>query len=167
MGQSSQDIARFTKVAEGGSYRVFDVLFKDKRNVIIRLPYPCTLPQEYSVASEVATIEYLRLRGVPIPKVLAWSSTGANPLGCAYIIMEKSQGRELAEIWYTMGHEERKSIMEKIVHVEGLLFGIRFPAHGSLFFKNSLPDDVKTVPLPDNDNFCVGPSTEYLWWYHK
>ena len=146
---------------------MFEVRFQDESCVIVRLPYPCTVPKGYGVASEVATIEYLRLRGLPVPKVLSWCSTGANPLGWEYVILEKVQGRELEEVWYTMSHEERKTVMKGIVEVERLLFRLDFPASGSLFFRNSLPDHVPAVPLPDNDSFCVGPSMEYLWWYHQ
>lgn len=81
--------------------------------------------------------------------------------------MEKARGKGLEEIWYTMGPEKRERIMNGIVYLENLLFKIKFPANGSLYFKNSLPADIRTVDIPDNDNFCLGPSTEYLWWYHK
>jgi hypothetical protein len=102
LGLSPKDITRLVKIAEGGSYRVFEVSFKNKVAVIIRLPYPCTVPRNYGVVSEVATTEYLRLHGVPIPRILAWSSTTSNRLGCEYIIMEKARGKELQEVWYTM-----------------------------------------------------------------
>ncbi|KAK2768411.1 hypothetical protein FQN54_000266 [Arachnomyces sp. PD_36] len=167
VGESANNILRFTKIAEGGSYRVFDVLFKDQRNVIVRLPYPCTTPRKFGVASEVATMEYLRLHGLPIPKVLSWSSTTSNPLGCEYIIMEKARGKELDEIWYTMDSERRKSMVKKIVSLEALLLNLEFPASGSLYYKETLPESVNTVDLPDNDQFCMGPSTEFMWWYHK
>lgn len=81
--------------------------------------------------------------------------------------MEKAQGKGLQDIWYTMGPEKRKRTMKGIVDLEDLLFKIRFPASGSLYFKSSLPADIRTVDIPDNDHFCLGPSSEYLWWYHK
>ncbi|KKZ64555.1 hypothetical protein EMCG_01434 [[Emmonsia] crescens] len=167
VGQTPNDILHFTKIAEGGSYRVFDILFKDQRNVIVRLPYPCTNPGGYGVASEVATIEYLRLKGLPIPRVLSWSSTTSNSLGCEYIIMDKAQGKALEEIWYTMNREKRKLLVEKIVDIETVLFKIQLPANGSIYFKDSFPQDAKTVDLPDDNRFCIGPSTEIWWWYHR
>jgi hypothetical protein len=87
--------------------------------------------------------------------------------------MERVQGRELADTWYTMTFKERMAVVEKIVDVERTLFGIRFPASGSLFFKDSLNADVKSVDIPGNNSlkdvgrFCIGPLTEYLWWYQK
>ncbi|WEW55174.1 hypothetical protein PRK78_000603 [Emydomyces testavorans] len=160
-----KDVIGFDKVAEGGSYRVFEISFKDGQHIIARLPYPCTIPHTYGVASEVATIEYLRCHGVPAPEVLSWSNSAANCLNSEYIIMEKAHGKELEETWYTMGPVERKLIMEKVVDIESLLFKIKLPANGSLYFTHSLPAGIKTVVIPDNNAFCVGPSAEFLWWY--
>lgn len=118
-------------------------------------------------------MEFLRLHGVPIPRVFDWSSSASNQVGSEYIIMERVQGRELADTWYTMTFKERMAVVEKIVDVEKILFGVQFPASGSLFFKDSLNTAVKSVDMPENnslknvDRFCIGPSTEYLWWYQK
>ncbi|DAA75386.1 TPA_exp: Uncharacterized protein A8136_1783 [Trichophyton benhamiae CBS 112371] len=117
VARPENDITEFSKIGEGGSYRVFEAKFEDGLAVIARLPYPCTIPPTYGIASEVATIEYLRLQGIPIPKVLDWSSSPAtNPLGA------------------------------------------------DLYFTDSLPHGTDMVVLPGNSTFCVGPSTEYLWW---
>ena len=85
----STDIVRFTKIAEGGSYRIFEATFHGGLKVIERLLYPSTIPHEYGVASEVATMEFLRIYGVPIPKILDWSSSASNQVGSEYIIMER------------------------------------------------------------------------------
>ena len=173
VGQSSADILLFTKIAEGGSNRIFEATFRDGLKVIARLPYPSTIPRKYGVASEVATMEFLRLHGVPIPKIFDWSSSTSNQVGSEYIVMERVQGRELAETWYTMTLKERMAVIEKIVDVERILFGVQFPASGSLFFKDSLNAGFKSVDMPENNSlkdigkFCVGPSTEYLWWYQR
>lgn len=117
-------------------------------------------------------MEFLRLHGVPVPKVLDWSSS-ANQVGSEYIVMEKVPGKELADIWYTMTLRERMKIMEQIVDMERILFNLRFPASGSLFFKDSVEASFKTVDvrkvanLKGIERFCIGPSVEYLWWYQK
>ncbi|KAM5454088.1 hypothetical protein McanCB49686_004395 [Microsporum canis] len=166
--QPSENVILFTKIAEGGSYRVFEATFKNGEEVIARLPYLCTLPGTYGIASEAATIDYLRLQGIPIPKVLAWNnSVTNNPLGTEYIITEKAKGKELEATWYTMGIDERKSVMERIVAIESLLFKIKLPAYGSLYYTDSLPNGTDIAVLPDDNAFCVGPSAEILWWYHK
>jgi hypothetical protein len=89
VGLSYTDIILVTKIAEGGSYRIFEATFRDGLKVIARLPYPCTIPRKYGVANEVATMEFLRIHGIPIPKILDWSSSASNQLGSEYIIMER------------------------------------------------------------------------------
>lgn len=84
-------------------------------------------------------------------------------------MIDRVQGRELADTWYTMTFTERMAMMEKIVDIES----IRVPASGSLFFKESLDTRVKSMDIPHNsslkgaDRFCIGLSTEYLWWYQS
>ncbi|KAH7317928.1 phosphotransferase family protein [Rhexocercosporidium sp. MPI-PUGE-AT-0058] len=156
VGLPHTDIVLVTKLAEGGSYRIFEATFRDGLKAIARLPYPCTVPRKYGVASEVATMEFLRKHGIPVPKILDWSSSAANQLGCEYIIMERVPGKELADTWHTMTFKERMAVVEKIVNIERLLFGIRFPASGSLFFKGFLDPDVKSVDLPEEKNLEDG-----------
>jgi len=165
---SSRHIIKFAKIAEGGSFRVFEATFRDNLKVIARLPYPCTLPHGEGIASEAATMEFLRLQGIPVPKVHAWDSSAANPVGAAYMIMEKVEGKELELSWYDMTVNERMDVMEKIVDVERKLFDIRFPAYGSLYFQGSLDPSIRTIPVTNvGERFCIGPSTEYLWWYQS
>lgn len=117
-------------------------------------------------------MEYLRHRGVPVPRIFDWSSTASNPVGSEYMIMETVPGKELAHTWYTMTSKERVAIMEKIVSIEKILFSLQFPASGSLYFKDFLPagtpqtDVLRDPAVERTHEFCVGPSAELLWWYH-
>ncbi|KAF2726659.1 hypothetical protein EJ04DRAFT_452903 [Polyplosphaeria fusca] len=87
--------------------------------------------------------------------------------------MEKVQGKELEHTWYTMTAKERMAVVEKIVDIERMLFAIRFPASGSIYFKDSVGNRTTTIDLPlavnrgKTDRFCIGPSTEFLWWYQR
>lgn len=67
--RDTAEITDFKKIAEGGSYRVFEVTFHDGLNLIARLPYPLTVPRSYGIASEVATMAFLRFHGLPVPVV--------------------------------------------------------------------------------------------------
>jgi hypothetical protein len=89
VGLVSTHITLFTKIAEGGSYRVFEATFRDGLKVIARLPHPSAIPRKYGFASEVATMKYLRIHGVPIPKVFDRNSSASNKIGSEYIIMER------------------------------------------------------------------------------
>ncbi len=174
------EVSGFEKFAEGGSYRIFKATFKDGTEAIARLPFPCTLPKGYGILSEVATMAFLRKHGLPIPKVYDWSAKTANSVGSEYMIMEKVQGTDLQETWYSMAMEQRMDMVQKVVDLEKRLFDISLPACGSIYFNGTLPNGIHTVDIPDEtdavdvpddqddnsfDKFCIGPSTELLWWY--
>lgn len=150
---------------------MFEAVFDDGFAVIARLPYPCTVPRSFGIASEVATMQFLRLHDIPIPQIYDWASSAANAVGSEYIIMAKIEGQELEHTWYTMTVQERMSLMEKIVDMEKRLFQIPFPASGSLYYTSFLQaqEGVAKMPLETATakagEFCIGPSTEYLWWY--
>ncbi|KAF7506025.1 hypothetical protein GJ744_012272 [Endocarpon pusillum] len=170
-GKERHHITSVDKSAEGGWHRIFTVAFKDGTEVIARLPYPCNLPKRYSTLSEVATMAFLDQHGIPVPKVYDWSATADNSVGSEYIIMEKVQGTDLHKTWYSMTVGERLQIVERIVRLERVLFDISLPAYGSIYFKDSLSPGTPTVDIPSHANsdgsprFCIGPSTELLWWY--
>lgn len=169
--RSSDSILKFSKIAEGGSYRVFEAVFGDGFAVIARLPYPCTVPRSFGIASEVATMQFLRLHDIPVPQVYDWASSARNAVGSEYIIMAKAEGQELEHTWYTMTVQERMNVMENIVDMEKRLFQIPFPAFGSLYYTSFLGAQEGVVKIPFETatakvgEFCIGPSSAYLWWY--
>ncbi|RHZ63626.1 putative sensor histidine kinase/response regulator [Aspergillus thermomutatus] len=149
-GHATSDIVSFYKMAEGGFNRLFQATFTDGKHVVARLPYPSTAPEHYTVASEAATLDYLRLHGIPTPGVYAWCSTKANPVGAEYILMEKLDGTPLGDIWYAMTPKEQHKIMKQIVEWETRLMSLEFPACGSLYYQKDLPTQRK-VPLPNHN----------------
>ncbi|KAG9683763.1 hypothetical protein KCU95_g13446, partial [Aureobasidium melanogenum] len=166
-------VSTFSKIAEGGSYRIFEAVFDDKTAAIARLPYPCTLPPSFGIASEVATMQFLRLHGVPVPQLYAWAPSAENAVGSAYIIMAKVEGQELEHTWYDMSVSERMNMIEKVVQIERRLFQIQLPASGSIYHRTFLDSQqgVDQVPITtadtDENEFSIGPSNEYLWWYAR
>ncbi|KAL4781272.1 kinase-like domain-containing protein [Aspergillus varians] len=166
--RSTSDIVSFNQLAEGGFNRLFQVTFNDGKHVIARLPYPSTVPQQHTVASEVATLDYLRLNGVNTPKVYAWCSKRANLVGAEYIIMEKLDGIPLGEVWYTMTPKQQHGIMKQIVEWETRLMSMKFPASGSIYYQKDLASG-QGVPLLENSDrgFCIGPMAHYSWWHDE
>lgn len=166
--RSSSDIVSFFKLSEGGFNRVFEATFSDGKHVIARIPYPSTGPEHYTVASEVATLDYLRLHGITTPKVYSWCSTRANPVGAEYIIMEKLDGTPLGEIWHTMSPKDQLRIMEQIVEWETRFMSLKFPASGSLYYRKDVLSG-EGIPLSDHSDrdFCIGPIAHYSWWHEQ
>ncbi|KAL9105601.1 MAG: hypothetical protein Q9227_009259 [Pyrenula ochraceoflavens] len=169
--RNDNDIDKILKIAEGGSYRVFEITFRDGFQVITRLPYASTRPKTRGIASEVATMKFLKLHGCPVPSVYDWSSSASNAVGVEYMIMEKVQGIELQDLWYSMSVKERMNIVGNIVDLERKLFEIPFPASGSIYFQDTKAvEDSNKIPIHTSmtqDQFCMGPSTEYLWSHQE
>lgn len=169
----SSDITSFTKLAEGGFNRIFQACFKDGRKAVARLPYPSTVPKQYAVANEVATLDFLRRKGFPVPRVYvsSSSSTGSNPVGAEYIVMEKMEGIPLGDIWYSMTTKERYKVMKQIVELEKRLFELDLPASGSLYYRDELKPGEQVVAIPkqvdEERAFCIGPMAHYSWWHNE
>ncbi|GIZ47268.1 hypothetical protein CKM354_001036500 [Cercospora kikuchii] len=158
VNQSKKDIMSFRKLAEGGFNRVFEATMKDGFQVIARLPYPSTQPKLLATASEVATMDLVREYGVPTPMVYGYSTDADNDIGSEYILMEKAIGRCLGDVWYEISDEKRIKVLGEIVKQEAKLFGISFPAYGSVCYTADLPENMGRVSLEvEAGRFCVGP----------
>ncbi|KAH2984236.1 hypothetical protein KXV25_001497 [Aspergillus fumigatus] len=79
--QKEDDVASFEKLAEGGFNRSFKITMRDGFQFVARIPYPVTEPKSLLVASEVATIDFLRSHGIPVPKIYGYSAVADNPAG--------------------------------------------------------------------------------------
>ena len=74
--------------------------------MVARISYPITVPKYYTLASEVATIEYMRSSGMPAPEIYGYSPDSDNAAGTAYILMEFVQGSKLSEVWSSLDDQE-------------------------------------------------------------
>lgn len=76
-----------------------------------------------------------------------------NPIGAGFIIMEEIPGVALAERW---------KVIDQVIETEKELANLKFPAYGSLFLHDSLPDRFQRHP---DGLFCIGPSFNRAWWH--
>ena len=159
------------KLAEGGFNRVLQATFTDGHAVLARLPFRTTAPAHYAVASEAATLGFLRCHGVPVPKVLGYSSDNTNPVGTEYLLLEKLEGIPLSERWFTMDTKARVKIMRQIVEVEKQFLQIELPASGSLYYRKDLTGSEYVIPVSGTpqgaDQIVIGPTAQYEWWYRE
>lgn len=166
-------LSSITKLAEGGFNRILQATFNDGYAVIARLPYNTTVPKHYAVASEAATLGLLYSHGVPVPKVLAYSPDGSNPVGIEYMLLEKIEGAPLSVQWFSMNNKARVKIMRQIISLEKQLMGIQFPANGSLYYRRDLQDIQFAIALPGQaevlmpNHIVVGPTAQHEWWYKE
>lgn len=95
---SRKKVSHMKKLAEGGFNRVFLLTMDDGFEVLVKIPYHLTVPRHFTTGSEVATLDFLQLKGIPVPRVYAWSSKSGNAVGTEYIIMEKVPGQPLENL---------------------------------------------------------------------
>ena len=130
--RSPDYIVSFEKLAEGGFNRTFLITMRDDFQLVARIPYPVTVPKSYAVASEVATMDFLRSFGLPIPNVYGYSPTSDNVAETEYIIMEFVVGTKLSDIWFDLEEREIESMMRQLVQMEAKMMSVSCPASGSL-----------------------------------
>ncbi|KAF1348371.1 kinase-like protein [Lizonia empirigonia] len=167
INKPESDVKSIQKLAEGGLNKIFEISMRDGTSVLARMPYPSTLPRRLAVASEVATMDFVRAHGVPTPQILGYA-INENPVGSEYILMEKLPGRPIGDAWFSLSEPQRLQVLHDIVKLESKLFGIQLPASGSIYYARDLEPDTPRVGIPEVDGqFCVGPYTALRWWFDK
>lgn len=165
---------RMEKLAEGGFNRTFLITMRCGFQMVVRIPFPATLPKYFAVASEVATMAFLRSSGIPVPEVYEYSPTPNNAAGIEYIFMEYVQGTNLSDIWFDLGEREIISISRQLVELESKMMSIAFPAGGSLYYAEDLENVGENAFRPtsggitlEDSRFCVGPETSMRLWFGR
>lgn len=172
VNRTLQDVAQFEKLEEGLFNRTFLITMRGGFQLVGRIPYPMTEPRHLVIASEVATLDFLRINNIPAPEVYGYSTTSQNLAGTEYIFMELVRGVNLGDIWVDLSKKARKTVVTKLVQLESQLFTLQFPGNGSLYYTKDLDADVQRMNIPVVDNaslegFCVGPDTRLHLWYGK
>lgn len=165
-------LASITKLA-GDFNRVLQATFDDGYKVIARLPYSNTVPEYYAVASEAATLDFVRSLGVPVLKVLGYSPDRTNHVSSEYTLLEKIEGTPLSDQWFPIDNETRLKVMDQIIDIEKRFMSFEFPANGSLYYRKDLGKSQFITPLPGQSNISaanhivVGPTAQFEWWYQE
>jgi len=152
-----------TFFAEGAFNKLYTIATSDGDSVESQLPYVfrVTLPVEpfYKTASEVATLSYIReYTSVPIPRIVAHSSTTDNELGFEWILMEKIPGVSLKSIWREMDMESKERETRMIAgYVKQLHEQCSFDMIGNLYFSEDLLDRTVHTESTMDDKFVIGP----------
>lgn len=173
IGRAASDVQSFRKLAEGGFNRIFLVTMGDGYRLVARVPYPIAKPKSLLVASEVATLRYLRLQGLPVPQVYGYSTTTENASGVEHIFMEYVAGQALSDTWFDLSSSERANVMAQLVGLEARLFSLRLPASGSIFHPRDLSSSLNRVDVTisedeaGEDRFCIGPEMTASLWYGR
>lgn len=136
--------------------------------MVARIPYPVTVPKHYAVASEVATMDFLRSSGLPVPQVYGYSLVSDNAAKTEHIFMEFIKGKKLSEVWLELAEPDISSILRQIVQLESRMMSISFPAGGSLYYTHDLEKMTGKMAIPlEDERFCIGPDTRLHMWYGR
>ncbi|KAJ7066369.1 kinase-like domain-containing protein [Mycena amicta] len=172
-----EDIVDFRKLKEGGFNRVFLVTLDTGFQLVARIPYPLQTPKAYGLASEVATMHFLRSKGLPIPKVHGYSFTEKNESGTEYILMEYVEGTDLRQIWFGLKEDGIISLVDQLAKIESTVMSISFPAGGSIYYARDLKElsGDEGIPLEqenesislDKERFCMGPDVSRPLWHGR
>lgn len=157
-----------SKLGEGGLNRAFLITMADELQMVARIPYPIAVPKYFAVASEVATMDFLRSAGLPIPRVYGYSPDSNNAAGTEYIFMEFIRGIKLSEVWRNLSEKDVVSNVRDLTRLKSNMTSVLFPAGGSLYYTSDLENVARGpgVPLED-ERFCVGPDTRLPLWYGR
>ncbi len=89
----------------------------------------------YKTESEVATIEYVRKHStMPVPRIIAYTSSASNELGYEWILMEKVDGVPLNDVWDIMPFDSKVDLTVEFARFIKQLQACRFPLLGNLYF---------------------------------
>ncbi|KAK0482281.1 protein kinase subdomain-containing protein PKL CAK Fmp29, partial [Armillaria novae-zelandiae] len=172
--RSPDEIELLEKLAEGGFNRIFLITMRDGFRMVARIPYLATTPKYFAVASEVATLAFLRSVGLPTPEVYGYSPTPDNAAGTEYIFMQFVEGTNLTDVLSDLGEGDIISILRQLAQLESKMMSMAFPAGGSLYFTDDLANVAGSASGPTrpgialkDKRFCVGPETSLPLWYGR
>lgn len=145
---------------------------KDGFRLVARIPYPTTQPASLLVSNEVATLDFLRSQGLPVPEVYGYSSSSDNAAETPYILLEMMTGTNLGDIWYELGEKARLEVVNRLVKIEAQLFSLDLPASGSFYYIKDLDEATPRVLFPSSEgsegsHLCIGPDTTLALWYGR
>ncbi|KAF1963163.1 phosphotransferase enzyme family protein [Byssothecium circinans] len=162
----SDSCAEVVKISEGQYNKVLCLTMNDGKEAIAKLPNPNAGRPHFTTASEVATMNFLKSAGLPIPQIYAWNSKlEDNPVGAEYVIMEKQPGVMLNDVWDDLKGSQKAEILKQVIEMENKLALIKFTKYGSLYYKQDLPQSDRTTPLyvdgkgntVNSSEFEIGP----------
>ena len=113
-----------------GFNRTFLITMRGGFEMVACIPHPVTVHNSYTIASEVATMRFLRSSGLPIPKVYNYSPLD-NAAKTEYIFMEFMRGTKLNDVWLELEEPDIVSVLRQFAQLEFRMMSIPFPAGGS------------------------------------
>lgn len=102
---------------------------------------------------------------IPVSEVLAWNADESDSVQSEYIILEKSGGQQLTEVWDTLEEPDRVKLIRSFAQLASKLADIRFPGYGALYLRDSLPPALRAPgrTIDVDEEYCIGPIYHGSW----
>ena len=120
----------------------------------------------FKTAGEFATLSYLQeYTAIPVPRIIAHSSTSDNDVGCEWILMEKVPGVSLADVWRDIDLETKSEVARSVMDYVRQLQP-RFTGIGTLYFSEEIHTFNAAVRVlhTEDEKYVLGPlTTPYMF----
>lgn len=137
----------------------------------------------FKTESEVATMEYVRrYMSMPIPRVLAFSSSDDNELGHEWTLMEMLPGVSVRSIWAKMPFDAKVGLFTELAGYMNELLALRFSKLGNIYFaevagklfpQEASPNrpangtDTTDIGISPNGGFVIGRIVSHEFFFDK
>ena len=151
----------------GGSFnRAHIIQFNDGSKYIIRVPYygrseVWTADDAVGYRSDVLTLRYIKKHtDIPVPDILAYSTTCDNDLGHPYMLMTFLEGIPAYKLWdENAGSPEndqwRRTMLKSLANTMSKLQNLRFATGGRLDFKTDDDLTPEIAPAYMDDGYDI------------
>ncbi|KAG5956106.1 hypothetical protein E4U58_006754 [Claviceps cyperi] len=131
---------RIKKYPDGMYNRTLLLCMDNGKEIVAKIPNPNAGQSHFTTASEVATMKFAReVLNTPLPEVYDWCSRAqGTPVGAEFILMEKSDGAELEEVWPEMTIQDRYQVAKAVASYRKSWVSVSFEQFGSLYFAEDL-----------------------------
>ncbi|KAL8868493.1 MAG: hypothetical protein Q9174_004956 [Haloplaca sp. 1 TL-2023] len=115
---------------------------------ILRVPVDPWLPggKSPAVANDAALLGFLADK-LPVPHVIAYSTTSDNAPEAPFMLQSRLAGRSLDHFYSHMTHQERMTIVDEYVKLLSKLEAVTLPQAGTFTAPPSLPDSMDSFLL--------------------
>ncbi|EER26282.1 hypothetical protein CPC735_004530 [Coccidioides posadasii C735 delta SOWgp] len=158
------------KYPDGMFNKAFLMSMDDGREVIAKVPNPNAGVPHFTTASEVATMDFARkILNTPAPRVYTWNSQAkSHPVGAEFIIMDKTEGVPLSQVWSTMKLLQKLQVLLAMTRLQKQWLSVSFSHYGSLYYTEDVQPlggnhFVKNGKAVRDSEFAVGPATGRDW----
>jgi hypothetical protein len=90
--------------------------------------------------------EARKILDTPAPRVYAWNSQAkSHPVGAEFIIMNKTEGVPLSQVWDTMKLPQKLKVLLALTRLQKQWLSLSFSHYGSLYYVGDIRPPAATT----------------------